>query len=131
MAGGLAYSVLQLGLNYYGGADGFYGYRLALELLVCLTPAYILSSRAIGHRVRRWVPIVVALQFAAIAPGAVFETFYISSYDVWVDNSFWFALRSHPGIIGGFALVCLAVGGYVSWRLAPAGAPEKQAARAG
>lgn len=121
LTGGVAYSVLQLGLNYYGGADGFYGYRLALELLVCMTPAFILSIPAMGVWARRIAPLVVALQFAAIAPGALFETFYVSSYDVWVDNSFWSALRHHPAVIGGFTVLCLAVGGYASWRQVRAG----------
>lgn len=115
--GGLAYTAVQLGQNYYGGADYFYGYRYALELLVCVTPVYILSLDAAGAWARRIAPVVVALQFAMIAPGAVFETFYLSATDVWRDNSYWYALRHVPMLFGPFTLICLLVGVYASHRL--------------
>ena len=46
--GGLAYSVLQCFLDDYDGGFGFYGYRLGLEMLACLTPAVALSAPHCG-----------------------------------------------------------------------------------
>lgn len=125
--GGLAYTVLQLGLNYYGGADAFYGYRHGLELLVCITPLFTLSIDAVGVRSLRIAAVVVALQFAMIAPGSVFEAFYVGASDVWVDNSFLFAVRSHPLVFGPFTAICCIVGWQIGLRIArrgPASAHE-------
>jgi hypothetical protein len=112
--GGVAYTALQLGLNYFGGSDAFYGYRHGLELLVCVTPACVFSINAAGRLATSVVPFVIALQFAMIMPGAVVEGFYVGATDVWQDNSFWLALRNYPEIFAPFTALCLLLGARVS-----------------
>jgi alpha-1,2-mannosyltransferase len=111
--GGVAYTALQLTLNYFGGAEGFYGYRHGLELLVCITPVYVLALGEGGRQVLNLAAVVAGLQFAMIAPGAVFEAFYVRASDVWVDNSFVFAMRHHPLVFAPFTALCLLIG----WRM--------------
>ncbi len=115
--GGVAYVALQLALNYFGGADGFYGYRHGLELLVCITPLYTFSLGAAGMRTLRAATVVAFLQLAIIWPGAVFESFYVNADDVWTDNSFWYALRHHPVFFGCSTALCLLVGVYAARRI--------------
>jgi hypothetical protein len=43
--GGVAYSLVQLKLNGFGGGDAFYGYRLATELVVCAAPLAVVACR--------------------------------------------------------------------------------------
>ena len=117
VVGGVAYVVLQLGLNYYGGSDGFYGYRHGLELLVCITPLYTFALGSAGRSLLRAATLVASLQFAIIWPGAVFETFYVHAFKVWTDNSFWYALRHYPMIFGLSTLVCLLAGAYAACRV--------------
>ena len=53
--GGLAYSVLQCLLDDYDGGFGFYGYRLGLEMLACLTPAVAMAAPRAGRLARRLI----------------------------------------------------------------------------
>ena len=65
--GGLAYSVLQCLLDDYDGGYGFYGYRLGLEMLACITPAVALSAPRAGRLARRLIGPALAVQLCAIA----------------------------------------------------------------
>ena len=38
---GVIFGLAQVGVNVFHGGDGFYGYRLALETLVCVAPLYV------------------------------------------------------------------------------------------
>lgn len=97
-AAGVAYTLAQAQLNTFTGGDGFYGYRHALELLVCLTPSFAYSAHRLGPWARQLLAVLLGLQFAAIALGAYSEGWYVLYTDAWRDNSFWLALRTVPAV---------------------------------
>lgn len=103
VVGGVLYAVVQLKVNSFAGGDGYYGYRHALELMTCLTPALVLSLAKVGRVARLLAPPVIGLQFAAITLGATSEGFFVLIDNVWKDNSFWLALRDQPIVTGIFA----------------------------
>ncbi len=105
VVGGVAYSFFQLRLDNFIGGDGFYGYRLALELATCLVPVCVLAARDATEPVRRLLAPIVGLQAGAIALGAITEGFYVTTDDVWRDNSLWLALRHYPLIVGAWLLL--------------------------
>ena len=105
--GGAVYTVVQLRLNAFPGGDGFWGYRYGLELITCLAPALALSVRSAGRRARYLLAALVAIQFVAMAVGAATEGYYLRVEKVWVDNSFWLALRHQPVPVGICLVVCV------------------------
>jgi alpha-1,2-mannosyltransferase len=115
--GGVVYTMVQLRINYFAGGDGFYGYRLALELLTCVVPVLAFSLPRLGSVARRLVPVVAGLQVGAIMLGAVTESFQVQVADVWRDNSVWVALRMVPSVAVPWFLLWLVVGTVVSTRL--------------
>ena len=96
VVGGLLYSVVQGLLNVFAGGSGFYGYRLTLEVLVCLFPAYALSVRSMGRFAAAAVGPLLGLQFAAISLGAASNGFFLPLEAAWTDNSLALALRHLP-----------------------------------
>ena len=102
--GGLAYTVLQGVLNRFSGGEVFYGYRIGLEMLACLTPALALSARRMGGVARRLVGPVLALQFLAIAWGSMRDSAYIPLTQAWHHNAFEVAVRQ-AGAAGWFTVV--------------------------
>jgi len=108
--GGVAYSFVQLRVNYFPGGDGFYGYRHGLELLTCLAPLFAFSVARAGRVAWLLAPIVSALQIGAIGLGAVTEGFFIDIDDVWTDNSLWLAIREAPSTALTWMLLWLMVG---------------------
>lgn len=95
--GGVAYTLVQGQLNGFSGGSGFYGYRLTLELLVCVFPAYALSFPSTGRWAIRLLGPLLGLQFAAISVGA-FGGGKLNEDHLWTDNSFVFALREVPAL---------------------------------
>jgi hypothetical protein len=100
LVSGLVYTVAQGALNRFSGGDGFYGYRLGLEFLVCAAPALALSVPAVGPIGRALLGPVLGLQFGAIMIGAVTESFYVPPEKVWTANALVRALLSNPAKIG-------------------------------
>ncbi len=97
--GGVAYTLVQGQLNGFSGGSGFYGYRLTLELLVCVFPAYALSVPRPGRGLRRLLGPVLGLQFAAISLGAAGDGGHArTSTTLWTDNSFVYAVRMFPAL---------------------------------
>jgi hypothetical protein len=94
--GGLAYTVVQGQLNGFSGGSGLYGYRLTLELLVSLFPAYLLSLPRAGRFAGTLLGPVLGLQFAAISIGAGGEGGMLTDSSSWTDNSFVHALTIAP-----------------------------------
>ena len=86
--GGLVYTVLQAALNRFSGGEIFYGYRLTLELLTCLTPALAFSAPRMGTVARRLIGPVLAIQFLAIVTGAVADGGFVGDAHRWTSNSF-------------------------------------------
>lgn len=124
VVGGAAYTVIQLRLNYFAGGNGFIAYRLGLELLTCLTPAFALALPYSGRVARTLSPLLLAGQFAALTVGATVNAFGIPLEDVWVDNSFWFALRTNPVVLGTWLALCLLVGAVASFKLTKLSRPR-------
>lgn len=106
---GVVYALVQGGLNGFTGGSGFYGYRLTLETLACLFPAYALSARRMGAWARLLVGPVIGLQLAATVIGATAEGFYLRPEDAWTDNSYALALRELPWLWLWTAL-CIVIG---------------------
>lgn len=116
LLGGLAYTLLQATLNHFKGGEGFYGYRLTLELLMCAAPALVLSARYLRLPVRRLLGPVLALQFVAFMVGSSAD-FFVPGGNGWWDNAFLLAVRTHPAALVPLTLLCLAVGVLVQRRL--------------
>lgn len=69
--GGVAYTLLQLRINDFGGGDSFYGSRLSTELVVCMAPLAVVSLRS-GFMARGWVTRCVrSLTLAGVGLQAV------------------------------------------------------------
>ena len=116
-AGGVVYTFFQLRINYFGGGDLFYSYRLGLELLTTLVPLLGFASARTGPLARLLLPLVVAVQFAMISVGAVGQGPFVFQDDVWQDNSFFYALRLEPGVVRTWLWGCLGVGAFASFVL--------------
>ena len=106
--GGVAYTVLQGVLNRFSGGGVFYGYRLGLEMLACLTPALALSARRMGPVAHLLIGPVLALQFLAIAWGSMRDSAYIPLTQAWHHNAFEVAVRQAG--VTGWLTVALALG---------------------
>jgi hypothetical protein len=130
--GGLAYTVLQGVLNRFSGGDVFYGYRLGLEMLACAAPALAFSVPRAGRVARRLFGPVLALQFLAIAWGALRDTAYLPFDQAWHHNAFEVAVRRAG--VGGWCAAALVVGlGVLVQRMATgaAGGEESEDVTAG
>lgn len=94
--GGLAYTFLQLTLNRFSGGDTFYGYRLGLELLTCLAPAFALATPGMGRWARRLLAPLIGVQLTMITVGAVRDGYYVPTDAVWRRNAFAEAFGTAP-----------------------------------
>lgn len=108
--GGLLYTLFQLRLNYFAGGTGFFAYRHGLELLTCLTPAFVLALPRAGRVLKAVGPPLVGAQFAAFTVGATVDAFWIPLDEVWTDNGFAFALRTNPVVLGAWLAICVMAG---------------------
>ncbi len=113
--GGLAYTLVQLTFNRFSGGDGFYGYRLGLELLAAVTPAFALSSPALGGVARRLVGPVLGLQLFVVFLGASIDAFFVGADDVWTHNAFVNALVGAPAVVAPLAVLSV-FGGWLAQR---------------
>lgn len=119
--GGITYTVVQVEMNsLFSGGDAIYGYRLALELLICLVPVYALSLPHVGQAARLLAPVLVGLQLAAIALGSVFEGLYLTLDQVWSRNSFVHALVNAPAAVVPWTLAAVVISIVAARRLAVA-----------
>jgi alpha-1,2-mannosyltransferase len=95
--GGVAYSLVQLRINWFHGVDTFYGYRHALELLTCCLPLFTIAwTRVVDRRLRGLVAGLAAIQLAAMAVGAFASRGFIAMTEVWRDNDLLWLLRQNP-----------------------------------
>jgi alpha-1,2-mannosyltransferase len=117
LIGGVVYTLAQGRLAEFQGGDGYYGYRHGLEFLACAAPAFALSAVRMGRVAQALVGPVLALQFAAIAVGAISDGFFVYRQDAWVDNSYWLALRHRP-LVWVWTAIVVAIGvlGTRVWR---------------
>lgn len=110
--GGVLYTVVQLGVQVFHGGDGFFGYRLGLELLVSITPVYAFTAHRVGRVARLLAPYVVGLQFGVMALGSIVEVtkLRVSVDHVWSDNAVWASLREWPLSVALFVVLFAAAG---------------------
>ena len=104
VVGGVVYTLVQGQLNGFSGGSGFYGYRLTLELLMCLAPAYAVSLSAAGSRARAWIGPVLGLQFGAFSLGSVGQGGILNEDHLWTQNAYVFALVHEPVLLVWLAL---------------------------
>lgn len=128
LLGGLAYSLVQGQIDTFTGGDGFWGYRLMLEMLVCSTPALTFSAPAIGAWVRPVLPWVVSIMFVAIATGAVDPLVpagpgrvagpWLPQKDVWHQNTWVHLLLQEDPLAWTFLFGAVVLGYYLPkvWR---------------
>lgn len=107
---GLAYSMIQLQINNFVGGQGLYGYRHALELLVCLTPALVYAYKAAPSAARLMVGLLLGVQFAVIAIGATANTYWAPVARLWKTSAYLVACEDHPWAYGVFTAACGLVG---------------------
>lgn len=130
--GGLAYTLVQGQLNGFTGGSGYYGYRLTLELLVCIAPAYALTAHHAGRWARHLAGPVLGLQFAAMALGAIANALFVLEEDAWTDNSLWLGMRLIP-VVNFWIVLMLFIGwlGAIAWRDRFTYASERELTTAG
>jgi alpha-1,2-mannosyltransferase len=116
--GGILYTVVQGQVNVFTGGDGFFGYRLTLELLACVAPAYAFAAAGMGRIARAVIGPLLGLQFGAFLVGAISEGWFVLRENAWTDNSIWLAVRHEP-IVGIWLLLACTVGGLSAkaWQL--------------
>jgi hypothetical protein len=114
--GGLAYTVVQGMRNPFGGGDGFYGYRLTLELLACAAPALALSAVRMGRYSRAAYGPVLVFQALVLGVGAIESRVVHSGDDVWTTHTLLSALATMPFVLVAFLGVCVAIG-YLGQRI--------------
>lgn len=101
--GGGLYLLVQGMLNRFSGGFFFYGYRLPLEALVCLTPALVLSRDHCRRVARALFGPLVILQGALVIPGALTDL-YTPPVDSWTTNALWYWFTRKPAAIAGLVL---------------------------
>ncbi|HET7690233.1 MAG TPA: hypothetical protein VFK41_07640 [Nocardioidaceae bacterium] len=121
---GLVYAVVQVALNEFHGSSAFYGYRLALELLVCGAPALAFSASALGRRARRATLGLLAVQFGAFATAALYPIkldVLVTKQEAWDNNVLARMFDRYPGptalLFVTSTLIALGVGLQVLRRL--------------
>jgi alpha-1,2-mannosyltransferase len=111
--GGVAYTLVQGQLNGFSGGSGFFGYRLSLELLMCVAPAYALSLDRMGAWARALLGPIVGLQFGAFALGSAGQGAILNESHLWTQNAYVYALTHEPVL-----LVWLALTVFLGWATA-------------
>lgn len=98
LGAGLVYTLIQGQLNGFSGGSNFYGYRLTLELLLCVAPAFALSVPHAGRLARRLLGPVLGIQFAAFSLGSTGDGGLLPENKAWIANSFTHVLAEQPGL---------------------------------
>jgi len=114
--GGLSYTVLQGGLNYFWGGDVFYGYRLGLEMLASSAPALAFSAVRMGRVARALFGPLLGIQAFVTGYGALHDSAWLAGNQVWHHNAFEVAAR-HDGAVTWVLLVLAALAGLLAQRL--------------
>jgi alpha-1,2-mannosyltransferase len=106
VVGGIIYTATQGWYSAFHGGDAYYGYRLGLEFLCCVTPALAGAWPGAGRVARTLVVPVLVLQTLAIGLGATHEGLFLPAEDAWHRNAFVTAVvGSGPGGVVVLALV--------------------------
>lgn len=117
LVGGVAYTLIQGRFSPFMGGDGFYAYRLMLEMLLCAAPALALSTPRLGSWEKRLIGPVVGLQLGAMIVGAVMVTPFLRAEDAWTDNALVRTAAGEPLVMALSALgLLIGVLAAISWR---------------
>lgn len=119
--GGVGYTLVQGLMNHFAGGSWLWGYRLTLELLVCVTPALAMAAARAGRAARAALGPVLGLQAGAVALGAVFDSPGLPLEDAWSRNAFAELLVGAPVLVLPW-LLCGLLGHVVARALPLAGA---------
>lgn len=109
-AAGVTYTVVETSFIAFPGGDSFYGYRMTLELLVCLAPAVSLAALHAGRLTTSMLAPLLTLQLVAMTIGAVNEGLGLEASQAWRRNSFVDAVFDRPAVGVGTILVSLLIG---------------------
>lgn len=93
----------------FPGGDSVYGYRMALEPLLCAAPALAFSAPRMGRTARWLLSPVLVVQALAIAAGAVNDDLGLPLAEVWTHNSFVEAVTVRPAVAVGVVVVAAAL----------------------
>ena len=109
--------ITALKINNFSGADGFYGYRLGLELMTSFVPLLTLGWLQLRHDWSRVLAVTAAwLQFAILLPGAVVFGLFVPQSQVWSVSALAVAVREAT-LLTGFGLLVFVVGTGVTIRV--------------
>lgn len=115
VAGGAVYTVAQLTLNVFKGGEGFFGYRIGLEMLACLAPALALTAHRMGPIARRCFAPVAVAQFAVFVYGAIADPRSAPRIDSrWTSNELVSRIGDQPVFTATVLAGGIAIGGVVA-----------------
>jgi hypothetical protein len=104
LVGGVGYQVVQLRVDTFTGGFGFYGNRLAIELMILAAPMAALGyARTSAHR--RWV-VMMATSLAALAIGVQAVGAFLTDWRVGGMFSVWTTW---------YPVVVVRAAGWVGW----------------
>ena len=83
---------MQSAFNEWTGGSGFNGYRLMLELLMCVAPCCAMAASYMGPVAIRLAPYVVAYQLAVTSVAVMIDDSLVES-EFWTDNTVLVGLR--------------------------------------
>lgn len=95
---GVVYTVFEAALIVFPGGDSFYGYRMTLELLVCLAPAATIAATGLGRLSRHLLAPLITLQVVAMSAGAFNDHLGLPAADAWRQNAFVAAAFRDPAV---------------------------------
>jgi alpha-1,2-mannosyltransferase len=107
LVGGVAYALVQGQIDGFTGGDGFFGYRLMLETLMCAAPACVFAAERMPRRLHLPTAFTVAVMWGAFTYAALAERDsaglrgvvshpapYLLIRSAWRDNAVIADLRS-------------------------------------
>ncbi|UUZ59737.1 hypothetical protein LP418_00990 [Nocardioides sp. B-3] len=96
---GVVYTIVHATLLEFTGGDSFYGYRYTLEVLACVTPAFVFSARSMGRIAQAAFAPVLAIQACAITVGSIQDILLVPSDRARHSNTFALLL-TNPVVLG-------------------------------
>lgn len=108
-AAGVVFVLVESTQVTFQGGDSVYGYRMALELLLCGAPALAFAAPRMGRTARWLLTPVLVVQVMAMAAGALNTGLGLPLSRVWTGNSFVEAVTVRPAVAAGAVVVAAAL----------------------